>query len=158
MKTPIAYVLIAVALVLGFERPAAADGKKLVVVVAKGSQVTNISRADLRRCFTGEKVSPNGTTLIPFNASPNTPERVGFDQAVLGMSPDEVGRFWIDRKVRGESSAPRSLPTSAHVAKVAAKFPNAIGYLPEDALTSDIQAVAVDGVAYTDAHYNIVTR
>jgi hypothetical protein len=158
MKTSIAYILVAVALLLGFERAASADGKRLVVVVAKGSQVTNISRSDLRRCFTGEKVSPGGNTLIPFNASPNTPERVGFDEAVLGMSPDEVGRFWIDRKVRGESSAPRSLPSSAHVAKVAAKFPNAIGYLPEDALTSDIQAVAVDGVPYTDAHYNILTR
>ena len=158
MKTPIASILIALALLLVVERAAAADGKRLVVVVAKGSQVTNISRADLKRCFTGEKFSPNGDTLIPFNASPNTPERVGFDQAVLGMSPDEVGRFWIDRKVRGESSAPRSLPSSAHVAKVAAKFPNAIGYLPEDALTSDIQPVAVDGISYTDAHYNIVTR
>jgi hypothetical protein len=60
---------------------------------------------------------------------------------LLGMSPDEVGRYWIDRKVRGQSAAPRSLPSAAHVAKVAAKFPGAIGYLPADQLTSDIQAV-----------------
>jgi hypothetical protein len=157
MKTPFANILIVLAVLL-VARSASADGKKLVLVVAKGSQVTNLSRADLKRCFTGEKVSAGGNTLIPFNASPNTPERAGFDQAVLGMSPDEVGRFWIDRKVRGESAAPRSLPSSAHVAKVAAKFPNAIGYLPVDALTSDIQAVAVDGVPYTDAHYNIQTQ
>jgi hypothetical protein len=135
---------------------ARADGKKLVVVVAKGSSVTNVSRTDLKRCFTGEPVSADGKPLVPFNASPNTPDRTGFDKAVLGMSPDEVGRFWIDRKVRGQSAAPRSLPSAAHVAKVAAKFPGAIGYLPADQLTSDIQAVSVDGVAYTDAKYNIV--
>jgi hypothetical protein len=137
---------------------ARADGNKLVVVVAKGSQVTNISRSDLKRCFTGEPVAVADKTLVPFNAAPSTPERSGFDKAVLGMSPDDVGRFWIDRKVRGQSAAPRSLPSAAHVAKVAAKFPNAIGYLQVDQMTSDIQAVAVDGVAYTDARYNIVTQ
>jgi hypothetical protein len=135
---------------------ARADVKKLVVVVAKGSSLTNISRDDLKRCFTGDSVSEGGKTLVPFNASPGTPERIGFDKAVLGMSPEEVGRFWIDRKVRGQSAAPRALPSPAHIAKVAAKFPGAIGYLAADQLTSDIQAVSVDGVAYTDTKYNIV--
>ena len=155
MKNSIAFIVIGLCLAL-LGSPARADGKKLVVVVAKGSSVTNLSRTDLKRCFTGEEVSAGGKTLVPFNASPNTPDRIGFDKAVLGMSPDEVGRFWIDRKVRGQSAAPRSLPSAAHVAKVAAKFPGAIGYLPADQLTSDIQAVSVDGVAYTDAKYNIV--
>src|SRR6185295_10578229 len=84
-------------------RPAHADGKKLVVVVAKGSSVTNVSRGELKRCFTGEACSASDKTLVPFNEAPGSPERSGFDQAVLGMSPDEVGRFWVDRKVRGQS-------------------------------------------------------
>lgn len=154
MKTTFSIFL---ALGLLFGRTASADGKKLVVVVAKGSPVTNVSRSDLKRAFTGESVSVAGKTLVPFNANPNTPERTGFDKAVLGMSPDEVGRYWVDRKVRGQSAAPRSLPSAAHIAKVAAKFPGAISYLPADQLTSDIQAVAVDGVAYTDAKYSIAT-
>jgi len=139
-------------------RPAGADGSKLVVVVAKGSPVTNISRTDLKRAFTGDTVSIDDKLLIPFNLMPGSPARTAFDQAVLKMSPNEVGRFWVDRKVRGQSAAPRSLPTPAHVAKVAAKFPGAIGYLPADQMTSDIQAVAVDGVPYTDARYDIVTQ
>ena len=151
---------IIVSLVLGlglalFGGAAFADGKKLVVVVAKGSAVTNIARGDLKRAFMGDTVSAGGKPVVPFNASTVTPERSGFDKAVLGMTPDEVGRFWVDRKVRGQSAAPRSLPSAAHVAKVAAKFPNAIGYLPADQMTSDIQAVSVDGVPYTDARYNI---
>ncbi|MBC7976393.1 MAG: hypothetical protein H7138_15590 [Myxococcales bacterium] len=155
MKTTIASIVIGLCLVIR-GGTAGADAKKLVVVVAKGSPVTNISRSELKRCFTGDSVSAGSKTLVPFNATPNTPDRAGFDKAVLGMSPDEVGRFWIDRKVRGQSAAPRSLPSAAHVAKVAAKFPGAIGYLPADQLTSDIQAVSIDGVAYTDAKYNIV--
>lgn len=161
MKTTIASTIasIVIALVALFTAGTAyADGKKLVVVVAKGSSLTNISRADLKRCYLGDSVSGGGKTLVPFNAATNTPERTGFDKAVLGMSPDEVGRFWVDRKVRGQSAAPRALPSPAHMAKVAAKFPGAIGYLTEDQLTADIQAVQVDGVPYTDARYNIVTQ
>jgi len=138
-------------------RTAIADGKKLIVVVAKGSPVTNISRSDLKHAFMGDAVSAGGKPLVPFNAAPGTPERAGFDKAVLGMSPDEVGRFWVDRKVRGQSAAPRSLPSPAHGAKVAAKFPGAIAYLTEEHMTPDIQAVSVDGVPYTDARYNVVT-
>ena len=155
MKIAIASMVIALCLVRG--GLAHADGKKLVVVVARGSSLTSISRTDLKRCFLGEPVSSGGKPLVPFNAAPNTPERIGFDRAVFGMSPDEVGRFWVDRKIRGQSGAPRALPSSAHMAKVAAKFPGAIGYLAEDQLTPDVQAVLVDGVPYTDAGYNIVT-
>jgi hypothetical protein len=156
MKT--LFICCWIGLMLGVLGGAArADGKKLVVVVAKGSSLTNISRADLKRCFTGEPVSAGGKSLVPFNAQPGSSERAGFDKAVLGMSPDEVGRYWVDRKVRGQSSAPRALPSAAHIAKVAAKFPGAIGYLPEDQMTTDIQAVSVDGVAYTDARYAIAT-
>jgi hypothetical protein len=146
-----------IAAVLALGGSAFADGKKLVVVVAKGSSVTNISRSDLKRCFLGEPVSAGDKNLVPFNAAVGTPERSGFDKAVLGMTPDEVGRFWVDRKVRGQSAAPRSLPSPAHIAKVAAKFPSAIGYLPADQLTSDIQAVSIDGVAYTDARYSVAS-
>jgi len=155
MKTAIATIAIALCMAGGL---AHAEGKKLVVVTAKGSGLTNISRDDLKRCFLGESVSGGGKTLVPFNAATATPERTGFDKAVLGMSPDEVGRLWVDRKVRGQGGAPRSLPSAAHIAKVAAKFPGAIAYLPEDQITSDIQPIQVDGVPYTDGHYNIVAQ
>lgn len=159
MKAIFTSIVIGLCL-LTLGRTAQADGKKLVVVVviAKGSSVTNLSREDLRRCFLGEPVSAGGKTLVPFNLPPGSPERTGFDKAVLGMSPDEVGRYWIDRKVRGQSGAPRVLPSPAHVAKVAAKFPAAISYLPVDQLTSDVQAVSIDGIPYTDARYNIVAQ
>jgi hypothetical protein len=157
MKTQLASSVIVLCLLM-LGGTAHADGKKLVVVVAKGSGLTNISRTELKRCFLGESVSGGGKTLVPFNATANTPDRVGFDKAVLGMTPDEVGRFWVDRKVRGQSAAPRSLPSPAHMAKVAAKFPGAIGYLAEDQLTSDIQAVEVDGIPYSDPRYNIVSQ
>jgi hypothetical protein len=148
--------LILVTLVL-LAKLASADNKKLVVVVAKSSSVTNVSRFDLKRSFLGEAITVGNVRLAPFNAEINSDERAGFDLGVLGMTADQVGRFWVDRKVRGQGAAPRSLP-AVHLPKVVAKFPGAIGYLRVDQLTPDVKAVKVDGVPYTDPRYSIVTR
>lgn len=148
-------IALVIGLVVGLAGVARADGTRIVVVVAKGSKVTNLSSGDLKRLFLGERTDDSP---IPFNASPGTPERSGFDRHVLGMSPDDVGRYWVDRKVRGQSGAPRSLPSNAHIAKVVAKFPGAISYLPADQLTPDVQAVLIDGIPFTDSRYTIATE
>jgi hypothetical protein len=119
----------------------------MVVVVARGAEVTTLSKDDLKRAFLGENVTAAGKKLVPFNFNPGTPERSGFDRVVLGMSPDEAGRFWIDHKVRGQAPAPRALPSAVHMVKVIAKFPAAIGYLPEALVTPDLQVVKIDGAA-----------
>jgi hypothetical protein len=150
--------ILALCAVLGLAGSAHADHKKLVVVVAKGSSVTSISGSELKHCFLGDATSVGGKTLVPFNTEARTPERAGFDRGALGMSPDEVGRYWVDRKVRGQSGAPRSLPSLMHVQKVVAKFPNAISYLPADQLTADVQPVKLDGVAYTDRDYPLFSE
>jgi hypothetical protein len=132
---------------------AAAEGPKLVVVVARGSKIKALSRAQLRRVFLAEPVSVQDIPLVPFNSPAGDAARVAFDRAVLGMSEAEVGRFWVDRKVRGQPGAPRTLPSQAHVLKVVAKFPGAVSYLPADKLSSAVQPVEIDGLAYTDEKY-----
>lgn len=133
----------------------AGAGTKLVVIVAKGSGIKDISKAELKRAFLGDTVVVDGKKLVPFNFSAGTSERGWFDRAILGMSGDVVKRFWVDRKIRGQPDAPRGLPSADIVIKVATKFPGAIAYIPEGALTSDVQALTVDGVPYTHPSYPI---
>jgi hypothetical protein len=153
----IKHALLLMVVALAIPRIAVADKPKLVVVVAKGSSLTSISRGNLKRCFLGDSVETGGRKLVPFNAPPESPERAGFDQAVLGMSPDEIGRMWTDRKVRAQSPAPRSLPVG-HLARVVAKFPYAISYVPANQLTADLQPVAIDGIPHTDARYAVAVQ
>ena len=121
----------------------------LVIVVGAGSAVNDIARTDLKRVFLGEPIG----SLVPFNMTPSATERTVFERLALGMSGDEVGRYWVDRKIRGQGQAPRTLPTPLHVQKVVAKFPGAISYVTADKLTSELKALKVDGKAYTDAGY-----
>ena len=150
-------IAFAVMLLMVFAQLASADRKPLVVVVARTSPVTNVSRLDLKRSFLGEPIETHGIRLVPFNAEPNSDERAGFDNTVLGMTTQQSGRYWVDRKVRGQGAAPRSLP-AAHLAKVVAKFPGAISYLRIDQLTRDVKPVKVDGIGYDDPRYSIVAR
>ncbi|MEJ7600425.1 MAG: hypothetical protein WKG01_21130 [Kofleriaceae bacterium] len=149
--------LFIVCLLLATYQVAAAEPRPLVVVVAKSSLITNVSKLDLKRSFLGDAIVVGDVRLAPFNAEPNSDERAGFDLAVLGMATDQTGRFWVDRKVRGQGTAPRAIP-AMHLMKVVAKFPGAISYVRGDQLTADVRPVKVDGLAHTDPHYSIVTR
>src|SRR6188768_4231862 len=86
---------------------------RLAVVVAEKSPLVALSRHELRRVYSGEIVTrSDGKRLIPLMLAARLPDRVGFDQAVLGMSADEVARYWIDRKIRGQSGPPKSVDSS----------------------------------------------
>ena len=146
--------LAVICMVLALLAPRAAGDPKpkrtLVVVVAKTSKVTSLSRTELRRCFTGESVEVGDQRLAPFNYSPGMAERVAFDRAILDMSSDEVGRFWVDRKIRGQSQPPRAVGSAMYIQKLVARFPGAIGYLPSDQITPDLKVIPIDGVKSID--------
>jgi hypothetical protein len=135
--------------------PARAGALRLVLIVAKGSPVADLSKNELRRLFMSEPVTVAGVKLVPFNYGPGTPERTDFDRAVLGLSPDAVGRMWIDRRVRGQLPAPRAMPSTAYMVKVVEVFPNAIGYAPEGKLSSLVKAVRIDGISHLEASYEL---
>ena len=126
---------------------------RLVLVVAKGSPIVDISRADLKQVFLSETTVVNGHKVVPFNFENKAAQRVAFDQVVLGMSVDEIGRFWVDRKIRGQRPAPRAVPSAAYMTKLVQVFPGALGYLSETELPANIQPVMIGGLSYKDPHY-----
>ncbi len=128
----------------------------LAIIVAPGSKLTNISVADLRRVFQSERLTdPEGNRLIALNHPPKTPDRVGFDTVVLGMDPEGVGRFWIDRKIRGGSGPPRTVESLATLRRVVEKLPGAIGYIRPAQLSGEVRAVRVDGKLPEDSGYPV---
>src|SRR5262245_17233567 len=154
LSSAVLCALLAVVL-LAARAAIAAPTVKLVVIVATGSPIKNISKGELKKVFMSDNAVMEGKKLVPFNMSPGPPDRGAFARAVLGMSDEAMQRFWIDRKIRGQPGAPRSLPSADVAIKVAAKFPGAIAYVPAQALTRDVQSVKVDGIAHTDPAYTI---
>jgi len=132
---------------------AVAAGGGLILVVGKDSPIGNVSRAELGRMFSGDAIRIDGQPVVPFAMAPNRPERHAFDQVVLGMSPDEVNKYWIDRRIRGQGNPPKSAPSPEVMVRVVASFPAAIGYVPAGALTAALKPVEIDGKPYTSRDY-----
>lgn len=125
--------LIAAAVALGsatvIGRAQAAE--PLVVIVNKSVGQAAFSQGELSAIFTTRKRNfDGGQRVIPLNLPPRAEARVTFDREILGMGPDEVARYWIDRKVRGGNPPPRHVPSAALVARLVEKLPGAIGYVP----------------------------
>jgi hypothetical protein len=130
-----------------------AAGKPLIVVVAAASTVKDISMGELRRAFLGEAVTVGGKRLIPINHPLATPARDQFDKIVLGLKPDEVGRFWVDRSIRAQSPPPKTVQSPELAVRIAMSLPGAITYTTPDNLNDKLRAVTIDGKAVGQSGY-----
>lgn len=131
----------------------------LAVVVVKTSPVSGMSLDSLRRIFLSQRVDDvPGPRPVPLNHPARTTDRVGFDRTVLGMGPDDVGRYWIDRRVRGGAPPPRTVDDPATLSRLIEKLPGAISYLRGAQVDGEKKALAIDGKLPHEKGYPIVYR
>ncbi len=112
----------------------------------------DISRANLRRLFLGEPTSGPGGKLIPLNQPPGASARTQFDRVVLGLEPDDMARFWIDQRIRGQGGAPRAVPP-AMLVRVVPQLGGTIGYVRANEVAPGLKALTIDGKRPGDADY-----
>ncbi len=93
-----------------------------------------------------------GVRLIPLNLPPRHPTRVLFDRAVLDLGPDRIGRYWINRKIRGQSGPPSTVATADLIARFVRSVPNVVGYV-DGPVPPGLRAVRVDGRTPDDPEY-----
>lgn len=149
---PLGTIAIAALLLAVRPTPVAAESKqrvKLLVVVASESKISAIGKDQLRRIFGGN----NRTSLIPLNQPNGSAPRLIFDKKVLGLSPKQVGRYWIDRKIRGQSGAPRQIRSRRLILAILARHPSAIGYVRAGKLPRGLRAIPVDGLEAKSSRY-----
>jgi hypothetical protein len=145
----ISALLLSLALLLPVgPRSQAAERENLVVIVANATGISDISLVALRRAFRGESAEyKTGKRIVPFNQPVGARERVAFDRAVLGLEPEVVGRFWIDRRIRDEGLPPRTLPSAEVGLRVVASYPGALTYLRSSVVNRTVRVLSIDGVA-----------
>jgi hypothetical protein len=91
---------------------------------------------------TRQQTWSRGARIVPFNFPAKHPSRVAFDQKILGMGPDQIARYWIDRRVRGGKSPPKQVSSGALIVRLVDKLEGAIGYVPESIVTGNVRVVA----------------
>jgi hypothetical protein len=138
----IATIALVAPLLVANER-AQAGPDEISVVVNKSCAVSSMNRAQLSALFKAKSSQfPGGNTATAVNLPPENPSRQDFDSAVLGLSPDEVERFWLDSKIRSGVGSPRKLSGPASVVRFVGSDPTGIGYVPSADATAAVRVVA----------------
>lgn len=129
----------------------------LVVVVAESTGIHDISLATLRRVFVGSPAEyRSGKRFLPLNHAIGTPDRIFFDWVVLGIAPEDIGRYWVDQKIRGTSQPPRSLASAELAVRVVASFPGAITYCDPRFAGPTLTVLNIDGKPPSDPDYPLL--
>jgi hypothetical protein len=133
--------------------PAIADPTRLrlAVVVARSHPGDNLSLQDLKNLYRGDRIPG----WIPFAFPAGTPERIAFDLAVLGLTPENAARYWIDRKLRGQSGPPRSVDSADLVMRVVEKLEGGVAYVRAGLVRDSVKALRIDGKAVTEEGYPV---
>jgi ABC-type phosphate transport system substrate-binding protein len=121
------------------------DNKDVILVIAnKAVTVTALTRDELRPLYQSKASAlPSGTPARVFNLPEADSARRGFDAATLGLDPERVSRYWIDRKIRGGDRPPQTVPSGKVMVKVVGKTPGAVGYVDSKvALDANVKVVA----------------
>ena len=121
----------------------AAVEEPLLVIVHPSVPVTTLSAYELEAIFTRDQTRwSNGSVIIPFSFPAGGDVRALFDRTVLRLDPDEVGRFWLDHRIRGLGLPPKQVPNTALMLKVVANLPGSIGYIPMTRARPGVKVVA----------------
>lgn len=128
---------------------------QLAIVVGQSAALTSISFSRLKALFLGRVISSANGRLVPFNRVTNTPYRVLFDKIVLEMDPDEVARYWVDRKIRGETGAPEAFETAEQLKTMLERVPNSVGYVDARDVGGPVHVIPVDGKLPGDPAYPV---
>jgi hypothetical protein len=126
----------------------------LAVVVNGNNPVSNLTVADLRNLFAGEKRSwPGGAPVKAFMRGPGTEERMGVLK-LLGMSESEYKQHWISQVFRGDAQAePAILPSNGMQKEAVAAFPGGIALMSSQDVKPGMKVVRVNGRLPGEAGY-----
>lgn len=140
---PIALLLFALVALCRPSALHAAPEVTLDVIVHASSKVERLSGYELEALFTRTQTRwTDGAAVIPFSFPAGSEPRVLFDRVALRLAPEQVGRFWLDRRIRGLGQPPKQVPSASLMLQVVANLPGAIGYLPTTRNHPGVKVVA----------------
>jgi len=128
------FVAAGLALLLLAASPAAAE--ELVVIVNAANPVGPLTAKEVKGYFLKKiPVWGNGEKVRPADHSADGPDRAAFLSKVLGMSSDELQRYWLERQYANADHPPAGLEDDPSVVKFVSFFKGGIGFVTRSALS-----------------------
>ena len=145
------------ALLLGaLASPCPAAAEAMAVIVHPDTPVQNMSFAEMRRVFLGERQYWNAETpVVLIVRAPVAPERQVVLDRIYRMSESQFKQYWIARIFRAEAtSTPKVVYSNQTINELVAAIPGAISLVRAgDALQPGVRTIKIDGLLPGEANY-----
>ena len=162
MKTSlrIRVVLLALAWLIGFppsrtaQAARAVPNQSLAIVVNRSNPIDNLSTAELRKIFLGERSHWPSGHRIAVAMLEYGPEREAVLRQIYRMSEGGYRNHFIKGIFRGEVPvSPRTLASPVLIRKFIFNAPGAIGYLRSSDVDETVKVLRIDGHLPDDRDY-----
>ena len=121
--------------------------QSLAIVVHPSNPVENLSLAELRKIFLGERIRwPNGHRVIVAMLDSGFPERDAALRQVYRMTEKGYRDHFLKGRYTGDIPVlPKTLSSPEILRKFIFNAPGAIGYLRASDVNSSVKVVSIDG-------------
>ena len=115
--------------------PGTAAAEELVVIVNAANPNAALTAQQVKSYFMKKTGTwQNGEKVRPVDRDGDSPERKALLAKVLGLSSDELKRYWLEKQYASAEQPPASVPDEASVLKFVAFFKGGIGFVTKSAL------------------------
>lgn len=129
----------------------------LAIIVNRENPLENLSMAELRTVFLGERSHwPNGRRITLVMMEPGRSEREALVRDVCRMSESDLRRRFLQGLLTGEVLvSPKTLANPVGVRKFVFNVPGAIGYLRPEDVDETVKVIRIDGHLPAEAEYPV---
>jgi ABC-type phosphate transport system substrate-binding protein len=137
--------------------PPAASDLNLAIVVNKSNPIENLSMAELRRVFLGERSHwPNGRRITLVMMESGQLERDAVLHQIYQMSETDFNNHFLRGLFTGEVFvSPKTLATPVGVRKFIFNVPGAIGYVRSTDVDESVKVIRIDERLPEDKGYRL---
>jgi hypothetical protein len=105
----------------------------IYVVISPQNAQRPFTRQEVVDLFLGrDRNFSGGGAALPLDLPRDNPVRRAFYLELTGMSPAQLGNYWRQLAISGQTMPPQVLPDEAEVARAIKDSPSAVGYLSLD--------------------------
>ena len=148
-------VLVPALLLGALATPRRAAAEPMAVIVNENTPVKELTFAEMRRVFLGERQYWNAETpVVLIVRAPVAPERTVVLDRIYRMSESQFKQYWIARIFRAEAtSTPKVVYSNQTINELVAAIPGAISLVRADAVQPGVRTVKIDGLLPGEANY-----
>ena len=142
---------------ISFRAAGTPPGAGIAIVVNTSNPVNNLSLADLRKIYFGDRQYwKSNLPVVLLMRSPGSHEREVVLRVVFEMTEERYTKYWVAKVVRAEvSDPPASLYSFGMLQEGVRGNPGAVGYVDANDVRPGVKVLRIDGLLPGDSGYSL---